>query len=66
MSIQYLSPKAVCEKLECGRSTLTLWLKTKPDFPRPHYLSLRSPRFDAAEIDAYMATLRKPSQTALH
>ena len=68
MSEQYLSPKAVCEKLQCGRSTLTLWMKTKPGFPKPHYLSQRSPRFVATEIDAFMASTPKsaPESKPLH
>lgn len=65
MQTHYLTPKAVCELMQCGRSTLTYWRKVHPDFPRPVHLGERSPRYLQSEIEAYMQK-REQRRQPLH
>ncbi len=64
MQTHYLTPKAVCALLQCGRSTLTYWRKTDPDFPQPIYLGERSPRFVKTEMEAFMQARKQRRQQA--
>ncbi len=63
MQAQYLTSKGACDFLQCGRSTLTYWRKVNPDFPKPIYVGARSPRYDLADLKAFL-TARKASSEA--
>ena len=63
VSVRYLSPRAVCERLQVGRSTLTYWQRTNPEFPKPIYLGPRSPRYVEAEIQAWLEAQRETAPT---
>ncbi|MDR1509147.1 MAG: AlpA family phage regulatory protein [Synergistaceae bacterium] len=51
---QYLTVKALTEKLHICRASVYNYLKTIPDFPQPMKVG-RLTRWDAEEIEAFMS-----------
>lgn len=54
MPAQFLTPKAVCEKIALSRSTLDR-LVTAGEFPAPIRLTERRLAYSAAAVEAWMA-----------
>lgn len=51
---QFLSPKAVCEKIALSRATLDR-LVAAGNFPKPIHLTERRIAYDAQAVEAWMA-----------
>lgn len=56
MAAKLLTAKQVSDELGIGESTVWLWARTKPGFPRAVKLSTRITRWKADEIDAWLAS----------
>jgi prophage regulatory protein len=51
-----LRSRDVCERLAISRTTLWRLLRTDPSFPRPIRLLSKGDRYDADEINAWLAS----------
>jgi len=50
----YIRPKEAAKHLGIGLSTLWMWAKNNPDFPKPINLSPRVTVFRIADLDAHV------------
>jgi prophage regulatory protein len=60
-----LRPKDAADFLGIGRSTLWLWAKTRPDFPRPIRIGPRATIFRADELAEWRDKQRRVVQCAI-
>ena len=55
MSEQFLTVKAVCERLSCSRTTIHWLTHNDPTFPKTIKLGRKMARWRAVDVDAWMA-----------
>ena len=55
---EFLKPAAVAQRLGMARSTVYKLMSTDPTFPAPIRMLPRSPRWRAADIDAWVESRR--------
>lgn len=53
---RFARAKGTCQYFQIARSTLWLWVKTRPDFPKPLKASTKVTLFDLRAIEDFLRT----------
>jgi prophage regulatory protein len=61
LNTRALRPAQAAERLGISLPTLWRYIRNNPSFPRPSKLSDRVTVFDAAELDAFIASRKVPA-----
>lgn len=56
---RFVRDKEASRYFQIGRSTLWLWVKTRPGFPQPHKMGERVTLFDLNEIEDFLRSQSK-------